>query len=186
MKTVRFSDIVTKAGRPRLHLQLVGPDRDRALQQAIRSNRVMTVHQSGRGDRADFGKVGYEEHRSGQILLFPKSIRAFAGRKVVGIKYELLDEDDASPSKPSKARKATPEKPVKPVPPGGPTRTGKPLADRTSRQPEPSNVVRLPPQPEDDEEAARVKRELRRVLEDLEQGRQVAAYNRLKRLMHTL
>jgi hypothetical protein len=55
MKTARFAAVVEAAGKPDTHLLLVSPERDKALQAAISTHRVMTVHQELVGNKADHG-----------------------------------------------------------------------------------------------------------------------------------
>ncbi len=50
----------------------------------------MTVSQEPVGTKADRGEVGFEPGRARQSLIFPKSLRAFGGHTVVGVKYDLL------------------------------------------------------------------------------------------------
>jgi hypothetical protein len=52
MKTARFAAVVEAAGRPDTHLLLVSPEKDKALQAAIKTHRVLTVHQELVGSRA--------------------------------------------------------------------------------------------------------------------------------------
>jgi hypothetical protein len=96
MKTARFAAVVEAAGKPDTHLLLVSPEKDKALQAAIKTHRVMTVHQELVGNKADHGTVGFVPGRARQLLIFPKSIFKFNGMHIVGIKYDLLK---ASPSK---------------------------------------------------------------------------------------
>ena len=91
MKTARFAAVVEVAGTPDTHLLLVSPEKDKALQAAIRTHRVMTVHQELVGNKADHGTVDFEPGRARQFLIFPKSISKFKGIRVVGIKYDLLE-----------------------------------------------------------------------------------------------
>ena len=72
-----------------MHLLWIDPDKDRSLQKAIREHRVMTLHQF-QGGKSDYAVVGFEKGVSGQVLIFPKSLKPFEGRKVIAIKYELL------------------------------------------------------------------------------------------------
>lgn len=94
MKTVRFSQVVKKAGKPSVHLQLVDASEDRELKQAAKLNRVMTINQSTVGHATDYGTVGLDPKLKGQVLIFPKSLSTFADRRVVGIKYEMLKEPE--------------------------------------------------------------------------------------------
>src|SRR4051812_9191307 len=88
MKTVRFAEVVAASGRPEVHLLLLEPEKDPALQRAIKAGKVMTIHQATVGHAADYGTIGFEKV-GGQILIFPKSVKRFEGRRVVGINFEL-------------------------------------------------------------------------------------------------
>jgi hypothetical protein len=92
MKTVRFSQVVKKAGKPTVHLQLVDAADDRELKQAAKLNRVMTISQSTVGHATDHGTIGLDSKLKGQVLIFPRPLTSFADRRVVGIKYEMLEE----------------------------------------------------------------------------------------------
>ena len=93
MSTVRFSKVVEACGKPDIHLLLIDPAKDKTLQAAIRSDRVMTVYQQS--GSTDHGVVGFEQGRSRQFLVFPKPLKPFLGQRIVGIKYELLEETPA-------------------------------------------------------------------------------------------
>jgi hypothetical protein len=91
MGTIRFSKIVDTAGKPTVHTLWIEPGKDSFLQNAIKANRVMTIHQRPAGTKTDYGTVGFEKKVSGEVLIFPKSIRAFADMRVIGVNYDLLD-----------------------------------------------------------------------------------------------
>jgi hypothetical protein len=96
VKTARFSEVVEKCGRPVIHIILMDPATDRVLQSAVKADRVMTVFQQAAGTRADRGVVGFEPGGERQFLVFPKSLRAYAGRSIIGIKYDLLKTEDVA------------------------------------------------------------------------------------------
>lgn len=106
MSTVRFSKVLEACGKPDIHLLLIDPAKDKTLQAAIKSDRVMTLYQQSGG--TDHGVVGFEQGRSRQFLVFPKPLKPFLGQRIVGIKYELL-EDALVPKK-----EATEKETVKP------------------------------------------------------------------------
>src|SRR4029077_12079301 len=93
MDTVRFSKIVETVGKPSVHVLWIDPENDTILQKAIKANRVMTIHQPPVGAKTDYGTIGFEKNVSGQVLIFPKSLRsfAFADKRVIGVKYDLLE-----------------------------------------------------------------------------------------------
>lgn len=89
-QTARFKQVVQRCGQPGMHLSLVAPGKDRELQRLERQSRVMTVHQARRGAGADYGMVGLFNEHGAQVFVFPRSLRRFAGKRVVGIDYDLL------------------------------------------------------------------------------------------------
>jgi hypothetical protein len=91
MGTVRFSKVVEAAGKPIVHLLWVDPAKDATLQKAIKAARVMTVYQQPAPTMADFGAVGFDKNVSGQILIFPKSLKQFSDQRVIGVKYDLIE-----------------------------------------------------------------------------------------------
>src|SRR5688572_25315198 len=90
MKTVRFAEVVAKSGAPEAYQLWLPPKQDRAFQRAAKEHRVMTIHQENVGAKKDHGTVGFLEEPQAQYLIFPKTLRAFSERKVIGINYELL------------------------------------------------------------------------------------------------
>ena len=117
MDTVRFSKVVESSGKPDTHLLLIDPAKDKTLQAAIKSNRVMTVYQGSGSTKTDYGTIGFEEGSSRQFLVFPKTLKPFADKRVIGIKYDLLESilvsKDEATSKPKsgKASKPTRDEP---------------------------------------------------------------------------
>ena len=75
MSTVRFSKIIEAAGKPVVHVLWIDPAKDRILKKAIKAHRVMTVHQRVVNAKSDYGTVGFQKGVSGQILIFPKSLK---------------------------------------------------------------------------------------------------------------
>jgi hypothetical protein len=178
MKTARFTAVVQAAGKPTTHLILVPPEKDKVLQAAIKTGRVMTVHQRQTGNQADHGTVGFEPGNARQYLIFPKGLSKFQETHIIGIKYDLLDEGtskkEAEPAKPQKS-----DRPRQ-----------KPVTKDAAREKAPSEKVvhftRPEQQDEPDEEIEaikEIKNQVRRAMEELEQGRQVTAFNLLKRIV---
>jgi hypothetical protein len=123
VSTVRFSKVIEACGKPDIHLLLIDPVKDKALQAAIKSDRVMTLYQQS--GSTDHGIVGFEQGRSRQFLVFPKSLKPFNDQRIVGIKYELL-EDAPVPEK-----ETAKKEPVKPADEEGP----KPAPGRKTSEP---------------------------------------------------
>lgn len=173
VKAVRFTEVVKAAGKPDVHLLLTEPALDRVLQKAVRAHRVMTVHQTAVGNKADHGIVGLVEGVKGQLLIFPRSLRAFESSQVVGIKYDLLKRD------PPSARSPLPK-------------TRRPSSKRSSRRKVPAaKVIPFPLSSHGSEgdgteptlESFRAA--VRRALKALDAGKQVAAYKLLAPLVET-
>lgn len=89
--TARFAKIVEQAGKPRLHVLWGAPGSDPDFQRAIKSQRVMTIRQENVGSKKDYGLIGFSQEAPAQFLVFPRSLKSFEGRRVVGINYELFD-----------------------------------------------------------------------------------------------
>jgi hypothetical protein len=116
MKTVRFAQVVARSGKPHPHAFWVAPERDKEFLAAQKADRVMTVAPLEPG-KADVGTIGFDKARAknGQVLIFPKSLRAFEGAHVVGIKFGAVDQpslvageaDEPKPSHPAHPRAGT-------------------------------------------------------------------------------
>jgi hypothetical protein len=184
MNTVRFAKIVEWCGRPDIHLLLTDPVKDKTLQSAIKSNRVMTVYQESGSTKTDYGTIGFEKGPSRQFLLFPKTLKAFAGQRVIGIKYDLLEsipiaKNDWAAQATPKAAVATPKRKAS-------AKANGPSTERAKKAP-PDKLVAFPKsessEEEDSNEVAELKRRVREAMDVLEQGKQVAAFNLLKRIV---
>jgi hypothetical protein len=186
--TVRFSKIVEVAGKPIVHILWIDPAKDTILQKAIQANRVMTIHQRPGGTKTDYGTIGFEKNVSGQVLIFPKSLKPFADKRVVGVKYDLLEWPPVLKSKqapkPRPAKRPARSKPQDPEIPGV---TGKQPAAEESV---PARVVKFPtPKANDEdrpsEDVEEIKNQVRQAMKVLEEGKQVAAFNLLKRIVES-
>jgi hypothetical protein len=89
--TVRFAKVVEAAGRPEVVSLWTKPERDKSFMTAVRQNRVMTVKQETAGSAKDFGIVGFLRQKTVSYLVFPKPLKAFQDRRIVGIKYDLIE-----------------------------------------------------------------------------------------------
>lgn len=89
VKTVRFADVIAKAGAAEVYTLWQKPAQDRHLQAAIKNHRVMTIQPTETG--TEFGEVGFKERKGARYLVFPKSLKRFETKRVVGIKWELLN-----------------------------------------------------------------------------------------------
>ena len=88
IKTTRFSRIVEKCGKPQVYTLWQKPSADRHLQAQIKKSRVMTILKSERG--TDFGIVGFKESREARYLIFPKSLKRFAEKRIIGVEWAVV------------------------------------------------------------------------------------------------
>ena len=89
-KTARFSQIIEDYGKPKVYTLWQKPSADRHLQSQIKNNRVMTILKSESG--TDFGIVGFKESKEARYLIFPKSLKRLAEKRVIGIHWTLVPE----------------------------------------------------------------------------------------------
>ncbi len=90
-KTARFSEVVKGCGKPVAVVLWTEPAEDRAFSAALKQNRVMTVKEAETGARTDFGVVGFSPGPTSRYLTFPKALTKFKDKRIIGIKYELLE-----------------------------------------------------------------------------------------------
>jgi hypothetical protein len=88
--TVRFTQLVKECGRPEPVTLWTDLRKDPEFQSALRANRIMTVIQQTVGTHQDFGLVGFHRVEHGAYWMFPKSLKSFEGKRIVGIKYDQL------------------------------------------------------------------------------------------------
>jgi hypothetical protein len=91
-----------------VHLVWTKPNGDPVLQKAIKDHGLVTVHQHVHGGSQDFGVTGFEPEPHAQYLIFPRSLRKFVGRRIIGIRYDLVAEAvPAHPALPAKKRSSS-------------------------------------------------------------------------------
>ena len=88
VKTARFAEVVDKAGDPEVYTLWQKPAADRHFQSLNKNNRLMTIQKSQSG--TDFGLVGFKERKGASYLVFPKSLKRFADKRIVGINWDLV------------------------------------------------------------------------------------------------
>ena len=89
-KTARFSQVIEDCGKPQVYTLWLKPSADRQLQAQIKKNRVVTILKSESG--TDFGMVGFKESREARYLIFSKSLKRFAEKRIIGIDWALVRE----------------------------------------------------------------------------------------------
>ena len=147
----------------------------------------MTVHQPAKIN-ADYGAVGFEKDVLGQILIFPKSLKQFADQRVIGVKYDLIEwpsvlKSQQAPKLPTPKRSAKGE----PQDPETLTPAGKRPAIEENAS---ARVVKFPTREAENadapnEDLEELKNHVRHAMNLLEEGKQVAAFNLLKRIIAT-
>ena len=90
IKTARFSRVIESSGKPNVYTLWQKPSVDRHLQSQIKNNRVMTILKSESG--TDFGIIGFKESREARYLIFPKSLKRFTEKRIIGIDWALVRE----------------------------------------------------------------------------------------------
>ena len=90
IKTARFSQVIENCGKPQVHTLWQKSSADRRLQAEIKKNRVMTILKSESG--TDFGIVGFKESKEARYLIFPKSLKRFAEKRIIGMDWALVRE----------------------------------------------------------------------------------------------
>jgi hypothetical protein len=105
--------VVKKAGAPETYLLWLPPKQDSVFQRAVREDRILTVHQENVGTKKDYGMVGFREEPNAQFLVFPKSLKTFADRRIIGINYDLLAKDSRAGAPSAKERPKAAEKAAK-------------------------------------------------------------------------
>ena len=91
-ETVRFTEVVKVAGTPEIYLPLADPKDDRNFMRAVKDQQVLSLKQEPTGIKKDFGTVGFVREKFVSYLIFPKSLARFEGRRVIGIKYDTLQQ----------------------------------------------------------------------------------------------
>jgi hypothetical protein len=90
IKTARFSQIIESCGKPQVYTLWQKPFADRHLQAQIKKTRVMTILKSENG--TDFGIVAFKESTEARYLIFPKSLKRFAEKRIIGIDWAFVRE----------------------------------------------------------------------------------------------
>jgi len=90
VKTARFTQVIERCGKPQVYTLWQKPSIDRHLQSQLKNNRVMTILKSQNG--TDFGIVGLNENKDARYLIFPKSLKRFAEKRIIGIDWALVRE----------------------------------------------------------------------------------------------
>ena len=88
VKSVRFAAVIETAGTPEVYTLWQKPAADRRFQSLLKNHRIMTIQPSEAG--TDFGVVEFCQRKGATYLAFPKSLKRFAEKRIVGINWELV------------------------------------------------------------------------------------------------
>jgi hypothetical protein len=88
VKTARLILVVEKCGQPEVYTLWRKPKTDRHLQSLIKNCRLLTVQRGA--SATEFGVVGFTSRKAAIHLVFAKSLERFEGKRVVGIKWDLV------------------------------------------------------------------------------------------------
>jgi len=88
VNTARFTAVVSRSGKPEVYTLWQKPSRDRHFQTFNKNNRIMTIQQSESG--SDFGLIGFKSRKGARYLVFPKSLKTFEDKRIVGINWDLV------------------------------------------------------------------------------------------------
>lgn len=83
--------MVEQSGKPEVVSLWTKPERDKPFMTAVQQNRVMTIKQETVSSARDFGIVGFLREKNVSYLIFPKPLNEFKNRRIVGIKYDLIE-----------------------------------------------------------------------------------------------
>jgi hypothetical protein len=116
-KKIRFAELVKLCGQPETVTLWTKPEAIPPLQKAIRQRRILTILQNPH--KKEFGLMGFEQHQSALYLVFPKPLpKAQSDAEVIGIKYELFADANATAApapKPPAVKSKPAVKKLKPV-----------------------------------------------------------------------
>lgn len=91
-KVVRFARLVEASGKPKILSLWREPRKDEALMEAVRNHRVLTVKQPATGNARDWGIIGFHPEKDAAYLKFPKALPNFENQRVIGINYDLIED----------------------------------------------------------------------------------------------
>jgi hypothetical protein len=150
---VRFTQLVKAAGRPHTAtLWVADPAKDPEFKKAIAENRIVTIHLVNVGTKKESGEIGFAKGGGAGYLIFPKPLPFAEGTRVIGLKYELLEEPEVkdpvrikpAPKPPKKEKIQTAE--TEPAIPPEPEQKPEPekAASEKSRPPKPQPKTKTP------------------------------------------
>ena len=77
---------------------------------AVKENRVLTVTQEPASKTRDFGRIGFHQEPNAAYFVFPKPLPTDKTRRVIGIKYDMVEQPHVSdPIKPRVVKTSLPK-----------------------------------------------------------------------------
>lgn len=74
---------------------------------AVKQGRVLTLSQKPSSTHKDFGEIGFHQKPHASYLIFPKPLQEAKGAKVIGIKYDLINESEIKDAVPLQTLKTS-------------------------------------------------------------------------------
>src|SRR5262245_31604006 len=106
-KQIRFTQLVAVSGKPRVAtLWVSDPKADPEFKNAIEANRIVTIHMKNVGSTADRGEIGFNPGKTSGYLIFQRPLSMVAGTRVIGLKYNLLEDSDHKNSASAKVKRS--------------------------------------------------------------------------------
>src|ERR1044071_2047751 len=92
-KQIRFAQLVKASGNPHAAtLWVADPSKDPEFKKAISENRILTIHHVNVGNKKESSEIGFQTGGAAGYLIFPNPLPMAEGTRVIGLKFEMLDE----------------------------------------------------------------------------------------------
>lgn len=92
---IRFQELVKQSGKPETMALWKKPADGDPFLRAVKENRVLTVFQKPSGTHKDFGKIGFHQEPFSLYLVFPNPLPKALEARIIGVKYDLIEEPKA-------------------------------------------------------------------------------------------
>lgn len=95
-KDIRFGELVKTSGKPEVISLWTDPKENRSFMKAVKENRVLTLIQEPTSKKKDFGRIGFHQEPYASYLIFPRPLPTGTKPRVIGIKYDLVEQPRVS------------------------------------------------------------------------------------------
>ena len=90
---VRFTQLVKASGKPHAAaLWVTDPKDDPEFKKAVAEDRIVTIHHTDVGTKRDVAHIGFAKGAGFSYLIFPKALPLAAGTRVIGLKFDMLED----------------------------------------------------------------------------------------------